>query len=47
VVAAGATSPIWTTLFGLPPVDGALDATRVIADGTPVVVDGPAGIVEL
>lgn len=33
--------------FGIPLVDGALDATRVIADGTPVVVDGSAGIVEL
>jgi pyruvate,water dikinase len=32
--------------FGIPLVDGALDATRVIADGTPVVVDGAAGIVE-
>lgn len=32
--------------FGIPLVDGALDATRVIADGTPVVVDGSAGIVE-
>jgi len=47
VVAAGATSPIWTTLFGIPLVDGALYATRVIADVTPVVVDGSAGIVEL
>lgn len=33
--------------FGIPLVDGALDATRVITDGTPVVVDGSAGIVEL
>ena len=33
--------------FGIPLVDGALDATRVIADGAPIVVDGSAGIVEL
>ena len=33
--------------FGIPLVDGALDATRVIAEGAPVVVDGSAGIVEL
>lgn len=33
--------------FGIPLVDGALDATRVITDGAPVVVDGSAGIVEL
>ncbi|MCE7988535.1 MAG: hypothetical protein DYG89_45840 [Caldilinea sp. CFX5] len=33
--------------FGIPLVDGALDATRVIRDGMPVVVDGSAGIVEL
>jgi pyruvate,water dikinase len=33
--------------FGIPLVDGALDATRVISDGTLVVVDGSAGIVEL
>ena len=33
--------------FGIPLVDGALDATRVIADGTPVVVNGSSGIVEL
>ena len=32
--------------FGIPLVDGALDATRVIADGTPIVVDGSKGIVE-
>jgi len=44
---AGATSPIWATLFGIPLVNGALDATRVIDDGTPVVVDGSAGVVEL
>jgi phosphoenolpyruvate synthase/pyruvate phosphate dikinase len=33
--------------FGIPLVDGALEATRVIADGTPILVDGSAGIVEL
>jgi pyruvate,water dikinase len=33
--------------FGLPLVNGAIDATRVIADGAPVVVDGSAGLVEL
>ncbi len=33
--------------FGIPLVNGALDATQVIGDGTPVVVDGSAGIVEL
>ncbi|MBI4443266.1 MAG: hypothetical protein HY649_07820 [Acidobacteria bacterium] len=33
--------------YGIPLVDGALDATRVIADGTLVTVDGSAGIVEL
>jgi pyruvate,water dikinase len=33
--------------FGIPLVDGATDATRVIADGTKIVVDGTAGIVEL
>lgn len=32
--------------FGIPLVDGALDATRLIADGTPVVIDGSVGIVE-
>lgn len=32
--------------FGIPLVNGALDATLHIADGTPVVVDGSAGIVE-
>ena len=33
--------------FGIPLVDGALDATRVITDGTPVVVNGSTGVVEL
>lgn len=33
--------------FGIPLVDGALDGTRVISDGMPVVVDGSADIVEL
>ena len=33
--------------FGIPLVNGALDATRVIGDGISVVVDGSAGIVEL
>lgn len=33
--------------FGIPLVNGALDATHVIVDGAPVVVDGSAGIVEL
>jgi pyruvate,water dikinase len=33
--------------FGIPLVDGATDATRVIADGARIVVDGTAGIVEL
>lgn len=33
--------------FGIPLVDGATGATHVITDGTPVVVDGSAGIVEL
>ncbi len=33
--------------FGIPLVNGAIDAMRVIADGTPIVVDGSAGIVEL
>ncbi|MBI2776235.1 MAG: hypothetical protein HYX57_03055 [Chloroflexi bacterium] len=33
--------------FGIPLVDGALDATRLIADGMPVVVNGSSGIVEL
>jgi pyruvate,water dikinase len=33
--------------FGIPLADGALDATRVIADGTPVLVDGSRAVVEL
>jgi phosphohistidine swiveling domain-containing protein len=33
--------------FGIPLVDGATDATRVITDGTPVTVDGTKGIVQL
>lgn len=33
--------------FGIPLVTGVLDATRLIADGTPIVVDGSAGVVEL
>src|SRR5712691_578810 len=33
--------------FGIPLVTGALDATQVIVDGMPVVVDGSTGIVEL
>ena len=33
--------------FGIPLVNGALDATQVIEDGMSVVVDGSAGIVEL
>ena len=33
--------------FGIPLVDGATDATRVISDGAQIVVDGTAGIVEL
>ena len=33
--------------FGIPLVDGATDATRVIVHGTTIVVDGAAGIVEL
>ncbi len=33
--------------FGIPLVNGALDATRVIADDSLVVVDGSAGVVEL
>jgi pyruvate,water dikinase len=33
--------------FGIPLVNGALDATQVIADGAPVLVDGSAGVVEL
>ena len=33
--------------FSIPLVNGALDATQVIVDGMPIVVDGSAGIVEL
>lgn len=33
--------------FGIPLVNGAVDATRDIADGTFIVVDGSTGIVEL
>ena len=33
--------------FGIPLVNGALDAAREISDGAPVVVDGSAGLVEL
>jgi pyruvate,water dikinase len=33
--------------FGIPLVNGALDATRTITDGAPVMVDGSDGIVEL
>ena len=33
--------------FGIPLVDGALDATKVIPDGAPVVVNGSTGVVEL
>jgi pyruvate,water dikinase len=33
--------------FGIPLVDGAIDATRVITDGAPVVVNGSLGTVEL
>ena len=33
--------------FGIPLVNGAIDATHVIADGALVVVDGSAGIAEL
>lgn len=33
--------------FGIPLVDGAIDATRVIADGMSIVVDGSVGIVEM
>ncbi len=38
---------IVTREFGIPLVNGALDATQVIVDGMSVVVDGSAGIVEL
>ena len=33
--------------FGIPLINGATDATGVIADGAKIVVDGTAGIVEL
>ena len=33
--------------FGIPLVDGATDATCVIADGAKIVVDDTVGIVEL
>jgi len=33
--------------FGIPMVAGATDATHVITDGAPIVVDGSAGMVEL
>ena len=33
--------------FGIPLVNGAIDATRVITDGAPILVDGSAGIAEL
>lgn len=33
--------------FGIPLVDGATDATRMITDGASIVIDGSAGIVEL
>ncbi|PVZ60896.1 PEP/pyruvate-binding domain-containing protein [Arthrobacter sp. H-02-3] len=33
--------------FGIPLVSGAIDATRVIANGNTVVVDGSGGVVEL
>ena len=33
--------------FGIPLVDGAPNATRVITDGTMIMVDGSAGVVEL
>ena len=33
--------------FGIPLVNGAIDATRVIVDGTPILVDGSAGYAEL
>ena len=38
---------IVTREFGIPLVNGALDATQVIVDGMPIVVDGSAGVVEL
>jgi pyruvate,water dikinase len=33
--------------FGIPLVNGAIDATHVITDGSPILVDGSAGIAEL
>ena len=33
--------------FGIPLVNGAIDATRVIVDGAPILVDGSAGFAEL
>ena len=33
--------------FGIPLVNGAIDATRVITDGVPITVDGSAGLAEL
>lgn len=33
--------------FGIPLVDGAIEATKVIADGAPVLVDGSTGVVEI
>ncbi len=33
--------------FGIPLVNGAIDAVREIPDGTPIVVDGSAGVVEM
>ncbi len=33
--------------FGIPLVNGAIDATRVITDGDPITVDGSAGFAEL
>ena len=33
--------------FGIPLVDGALDATKVITDGAPILVNGSTGVVEL
>jgi phosphohistidine swiveling domain-containing protein len=38
---------IVTREFGIPLVNGALDATQVLVDGMPIVVDGSAGIVKL
>ncbi len=42
-----ARAAIVTREFGIPLVDGALDATKVIPDGAPVVVNGSSGVVEL